>query len=120
MTRHADSSTDPWPKAMATVTSCTYTAGAGRAIAFGMPTSRHFLIAFNYFVEGKIYSGQFSSRKALPQSSLFSITYNPDNPAENDRSDLSAVSNRAPVLLIGIIGSVVLSLAWLLLLRGCY
>ncbi len=112
--------TSLWPKAMATVTSCTYTAGAGRAMAFGIPTSRHFLIAFNYFVEGELYTGQFSSPKAIPQSSLFPVAYNPQAPHQNDRSDLSAAGTRTPLLLIGILGSVALSLAWLALLRGCH
>ena len=39
-----------WPEAIATVTACKYEAGAGRALAFGIPTTRHFRIAYNYFV----------------------------------------------------------------------
>ena len=104
---------------MATVTSCTYQLGASRALAFGLPVSRHFLITFNYFVDGSLYTGQFSSSMAIPQSSLFPLAYNPAAPHENDRSDLSRVGTRAPLLLIGIIGSIVLSLGWLALLRGC-
>ena len=114
-----DSSARPWAQAIATVTSCTYTAGAGRAIAFGIPTSRHFLIAFNYFVEGEIYGGQFSSKKALPQNSLFPIAYNPANPRENDRSDLGAATTCASLLPVGILGFFVLSLVCFGLLRSC-
>ena len=115
-----ETSAAAWPQAVATVTSCTYQLGAGRALAFGLPTSRHFLIAFNYFVDDNLYTGQFSSSKAIPQSSLFPVRYNPEAPQENSRSDLSAVSTRAPGLVVGIIGSVVLSLAWLALLRSCH
>ena len=115
-----DVSTRPWAQAVATVTRCTYTAGAGRAIAFGIPTSRHFLIAFNYLVEGEMVVGQFSSRKALPQNSLFLIHYNPEDPRENDRSDLSAASARGTLLPVGLIGLVVLSLVCISLLRGCF
>lgn len=119
MAPEPDLSPSSWPKAIATVTACTYTAGAGRAIAFGVPASRHFLMAFNYFVDGELYTGQFSSKEPIPQSSLFPVAYNPESPRENERSDLSAAGTRAPVFLIGIIGSIVLSLVWLTLLRGC-
>ena len=104
---------------MATVTTCTYQMGAGRALAFGLPTSRHFHIAFNYFVEGEIYTGAFSSAKAIPQGTLFPIAYNPDAPHENEKSGALPTS-RSPILAVGIVGSVILSLAWLVLLRSCH
>lgn len=109
-----------WPQAMATVTACSYGAGAGQALAFGLPTSRHFLISFNYFAAGDLHTGQFSSRKAIAQGTLFPIAYNPDAPHQNTRSDLSAMGTRAPLLIVGIVGSVVLSLAWLALLHSCH
>ena len=104
---------------MATVTACTYNAGAGRALAFGLPTSRHFRITFNYVVAGSLHTGQFRSNKAVPQGTLFPITYNPSAPQQNDRSDLSALGSRTPSLILGLVCSVVLSLLWLALVRGC-
>ena len=102
---------------MATVTSCTYTAGAGRAMAFGLPTSRHFLIAYNYFVGDTLHTGQFASRKAVPQGTLFPLAYNPDAPHENEKSTGSPASY-SPVLAVGVVGSIILSLTWLAILRG--
>ena len=71
---------------MATVTACTYTAGVGRAMAFGLPASRHFLIAYNYFVGDTLHTGEFSSAKAVPQGTLFPLAYNPQAPQENEKS----------------------------------
>ena len=116
-TRPASRSED-WPQAMATVTSCTYTAGAARAMAFGIPTSRHFLIAYNYFVDDVLHTGEFASKKAVPQGTLFLLAYNPDAPHENEKST-SLPTARSPILAVALIGSVILSLAWLLILRGC-
>ena len=103
---------------MATVTACSYDAGVGRALAFGLPTSRHFVITFNYFVAGDLHTGQFSSRKAIPQGALFPIAYNPDAPHENEKSS-AGPAPRNSVFVVGIIGSILLSLAWLAILRGC-
>jgi hypothetical protein len=116
--------TKTWPEAMATVTACKYEAGAGRAMAFGLPTSKHFVITYNYWApnaqgQDELHSGQFASAKAVPQNTLFPITYNPEAPHENTHSASSAFS-RSPVIAIGIIGSLVLSLAWLAILRGCH
>ena len=115
--------TTTWPQAMATVTACKYEFGAGRALAFGAPTSKHFRITFNYWVpnaEGtaELHTDQFTSEHYLPQGHLFPITYDPDQPHQNSHS-AAASSKRAPVLAFGIIGSVLLSLGWLAVLRGC-
>ena len=72
-----------WPEALATVLTCTYSARAGRAIAFGLPSSRHFHITYNYFAEGELHTGDFFSEKAIPQGSLFPIRYHPDEPHRN-------------------------------------
>jgi hypothetical protein len=110
-----------WPEALATVTACKYDAGAGRALAFGIPTSKHFRISYNYFVDDQIHTGEFASDKPIPQSTLFPIHYNPDAPHQNSHDDSrSPQPSRAPLLTIGIIGSVVLSAAWLAILRGCH
>lgn len=112
-----------WPEAMATVTTCKYNAGAGRAMAFGLPTTRHFQITYNYLApnaEGtaELHTGEFASAKAIPENTLFPIHYNPDAPHENSHSASTAFS-RSPVLAIGIVGSIILTFAWFLILRGC-
>jgi len=68
---------------MATVTACHYEAGALRAMAFGVPTTRHFRISFNYWAGDELHAGEFSSAVALPQGHLFSIAYNPASPGES-------------------------------------
>jgi hypothetical protein len=103
---------------MATVTACRYNAGAGRAMAFGLP-SRHFQITYTYWAAGELHTAQFASDKAIPQDTLFPIRYDPELPHRNTHP-ASAASPRSPILAIGLIGSILLSLAWLLLLRGCH
>ena len=112
------SATHDWPEAMATVTACKYQFGAGRALAFGIPARRHFLITFNYWAGGQLHTGQFTSATAVPQGSLFPVTYNPDQPLENNKSAAEPMA-RTPLLAVGILGSVVLSLAWFAFLHGC-
>ena len=109
-----------WPQALATVLSCTYNAGAGRALAFGIPTSKHFRIAYNYFANDELHTGQFDSEKALPQGTLFPIRYNPDAPHQNSHDATGNQNSRASLLTLGIVGSVVLSLAWVVVLHGCF
>jgi hypothetical protein len=119
-------SLDTWPEAMATVTACKYEFGAGRALAFGLPATRHFHITFNYWAPNadsveELHTAQFTSEKAIPQGTLFPIRYNPDAPHETTHTTAaSPTPPRIPLVAIGIIGSVILSLAWLLILRGCY
>lgn len=109
---------------MATVTSCRYDTGAGGAMAFGIPTGKHFRISFNYWApnaEGKdeLHTGEFMSAKAIPQGTLFPTRYNPEAAHENSHST-SMPLTRSPILAIGIIGSVILSLAWFAILRSCH
>jgi hypothetical protein len=107
-----------WPQAMATVLSCTYTAGAGRALAFGLPTEKHFVIVYNYFADGDFHTGELRSATPIPQGSLFPITYNPAAAHEHGHEQ-TAVASRVPMIAFGIAGSIILSLAWFALLHGC-
>jgi hypothetical protein len=110
-----------WPEALATVTACKYDAGAGRALAFGIPTTKHFRISYNYFADDEIHTGEFTSAKPIPQGTLFPIHYNPDAPHQNSHDAHNAPQNpRTATLTIGIIGSIILSLAWFAILRGCH
>ncbi len=121
MTSEPTTDNAAWPEVLATVTACKYDAGAGRALAFGIPTSKHFRISYNYFVEDQIHTGEFTSATPIPQNTLFPIRYNPDAPHQNSHDASTAPQNpRAPLLTIGIIGSIILSLAWLAILRGCH
>ena len=109
---------------MATVTACKYEFGAGRALAFGLPTTRHFRITYNYWApngEGtpELHTAELTSAKAMHVGTLFPIHYHPNAPHETTRSTASLATTRNPLLIVGILGSIILSLAWLLILRGC-
>ena len=107
-----------WPEAMAEVTECRYDMRAGRAIAFGLPSKKHFRITYNYRVGDGLHFGECYSEKALPQGSLFPVHYDPDLPHVN-RAPSGRAPQRIPLIAIGIVGSILLSLAWLLFLHGC-
>jgi hypothetical protein len=111
-----------WPEALATVLECKYEFGAGQALAFGVPKTKHFCIHYNYFADGALHEGQFNAEKPIPQGSLFPIRYNPDAVHEHhhENSSTTTSGSKNALLMIGIAGSVILSLAWLLVLRGCY
>jgi hypothetical protein len=109
---------------MATVTACKYEFGAGRALAFGLPTTRHFRITYNYWAPNaestpELHTAELTSDKAMHVGTVFPIRYNPEATHETTESTAEPTLSRNPLLIIGILGSVVLSLAWLLILRGC-
>jgi hypothetical protein len=103
---------------MATVTSCTFDAGAGQALAFGIASGKHFLIAFNYWAGEELHTGVYSSATAVPQGTLFPISYDPDATHEHSHSRASAGTG-GTVLRVALAGSVVLAIAYLVVLRGC-
>ena len=108
-----------WPEAMAEVTACRYDVRAGRALAFGLTTKKHFRITYNYLVEGELHTGECFAEKAMPQGTLFPIHYDPDLPRQHHNS-FDGRPARLPLLAFGVAGSIMLSLAWLLMMRGCH
>jgi hypothetical protein len=100
---------------MAEVTECQYDVRAGRVLAFGLTSNKHFRIAYNYRVGDELHTGECFSETARLQGSLFLIHYDPDLP---DFSHSSGARRRFPLLVVGVAGSVALSLI-LLVLRGC-
>ena len=107
-----------WLETQATVTACEYDFGAGRALAFGIPSSKHFRITFTYYAHGKTYTDQFTSPTYLEQGETFSITYNPLAPQQNSKS-AAIPATKTPLFAVGIAGSIILSLIWLAMMRGC-
>ena len=78
---------DTWPEAMATVTACKYESGAGRAMAFGLPTTRHFRIAFNYWAPNpdgtpELHTGELASAEAMPRAHSSPSTTTPKHPTK--------------------------------------
>ena len=110
----------PWIATQATVTSCRYQfAGLGN-LAFGFSTQKKFRIAFDYYAHGQLYSDEFQSPIAIPQNQRIALTYNPLHPEQNSRTSTpSPGAARNPLVAIGILGSVLLSLLWLGILRSC-
>jgi hypothetical protein len=108
----------PWLETQAEVVACKYESGAGQALAFGIPTGKHFLITFAYHAHARIYTDEFTSPTYLEQGATFSITYNPLAPQQNSKSAATPII-KTPLLAIGIAGSIILSLIWLVFLRGC-
>ncbi len=118
MRRQTPEPTFPWLEAQARVIACKYDFGAGQALAFGIPVSKHFLITFSYYAHGKTYNSEFRSSTYVEQGKPFTITYNPLSPQQNSKST-PAPSGKAPILAIGIAGSVIISLLWMVMMRGC-
>jgi hypothetical protein len=111
----------PWIPTTATITTCRYQSPGLSPLAFGFSTRQKYRITFDYYAHGRLYSGEFQSPVAIPQNEHIPISYNPLNPAENTRVN-SPTGNpgKPPLLAIGITGSIILSLAWLAVLRGCH
>ena len=110
-----------WIATTATVITCRYRSSALSSMAFGIGLEQKFLIAFDYYAHGRLYSGQFGSPKAIAQNSEIPLAYNPLDPHENTltHAPTAAGGVRSPLIAFGIAGSIVLSLVWLLVLRGC-
>jgi hypothetical protein len=110
----------PWIATEATVTSCRFQFARMNTFTLGIQTGEKFRIAFDYYAHGRLYSDEFQSPVAIPQSERIPITYNPLHPEQNSRiSGPYASPTRSPLIAIGILGSIVLSLLWLTMMRGC-
>jgi hypothetical protein len=108
---------------MATVLECHYDVRAGRAMAFGLPSGKNFRIRYNYNANGSLHTGEFYSATAIPQNTLFPIRYDPAAPHDHTHENSVATTPPNPrraIFLIGIAGSILLSLAWFAVLRGCH
>jgi hypothetical protein len=113
--------TPAWIATEATVTTCRYQSPGLSTLAFGFQTTKKFRITFDYYAHGQLYSGEFQSSLAIPQNERIPITYNPLDPQQNSRALIpGATPTRPPLIAIGIVGSIVLSLLWLVVLRSCH
>jgi hypothetical protein len=89
-------------------------------LTLGIQTQGKFRITFDYYAHGQLYSDEFQSPVAIAQNETIPLTYNPLHPKENSRtSGPGSPSPRGALIGVGIAGSILLSLAWLLILRGC-
>jgi hypothetical protein len=118
----ATATAQPWIATEATVTSCRFQFARMNTLTLGIQTGEKFRIAFDYYVHGRLYSDEFQSPVAIPQNDRIPITYDPLHPERNSRTSDSGPSSRPmrnPLIAIGIAGSVILSLIWLTMMRGC-
>ena len=106
-----------WPEALATVLECRYDVRAGRALAFGLTSKKHFRITYNYWAGDALQTGECFSEKAIPQGNLFPIRYDPDAPHRN-HNPTDGTPTRLPILALGLAGSLVLLLLFLLWLHA--
>ncbi|ADW68166.1 hypothetical protein [Granulicella tundricola] len=112
---------DDWIATSATVTTCRFQFARMNTFTLGIQTQDKFRITFDYYAHGRLYSDEFQSPKAIPQNTEIPILYNPHAPEQNNRtSGPTATPTRTPIMAVGIAGSIILSLAWLLILRGCH
>lgn len=82
------------------------------------PVSRHFHISFTYRAHGKTSSGELSSSIVMEQGKSFPIFYNPLNPRQNSRSKLSS-SPGSQVYVLGVAGSILISMLYLAMMHSC-
>ena len=108
-----------WLETQAKVTACKYDSGAGKALAFGIPTGKHFRITFTYHAHGETYTDEFTSPTYLEQGATFPIAFNPLAPRQNSKSAATPIP-RTPLFAIGIAGPIILSLIWLVFIRSCH
>jgi len=109
-----------WVATEGTVTSCKFQFAGMSNLAFGFETQEKFRITFDYYAHGQLYSDEFQSPVAIAQNERIPLTYNPLQPEQNSRSSGPTVkASGSPLIAIGIAGSVILSLIWLVVLRGC-
>jgi hypothetical protein len=105
-----------WPEVMAEVTECHYDVRAGEALAFGLTSEKHFRITYTYRVGDELREGECFSEVARPQGSLFPIQY---DPASTDLRHSNTQARPFSRVILGVAGSIALSVIVLLYLRGC-
>ncbi len=124
-TRAPSDATVPWLRTKAVVTGCHYEFARLNTLTLGIAAdSTRFLISFTYYAHARTLSGEFTSPVAMAQGTSFLVFYNPLNPQENrpasgPGASGSAMASRAPLLSIGIAGSIVISLVYLGMMHGC-
>ena len=108
-----------WIEATAVVTSCRFQFARLNTLSLGIERGKKFCIGFDYYAQGRLYSDEFQSPTAIAQSDRIQLAYNPADPRQNTRSSHSSPT-QTPLLAVGVAGSIVLSLLWFAILRGCH
>lgn len=116
-----DDDSPTWLETQAEVTACHFVSPRLNTLTLGIATdSNRFRISYVYYAHATTFSDEFTSPVAMEQGKTFPIFYNPLNPQQNRQSVPGAVSaGRAPLLALGIAGSIVISLVYLAMMHGC-
>jgi len=114
----------PWLETQAEVTACRYEFVRMNTLTLGIASNfNRFSISFTYYAHAKTFSGEFISPLAMEQGKTFPIFYNPLNPQESRQSESGTAGSvlvvGTPLVAIGIVGSVVISLLYLAVMHGC-
>lgn len=108
-----------WHQTQAEVVACHHEFASMNELTLGMANdSNRFLICFTYHARGRSFSDEFTSPVAMPQGKKFPISYDPLDPQRN-RQSMPGSKAKAPVITIGIVGSIVLLLLYFTMMRGC-
>ncbi len=116
----ANLSPGDWIETIATITACRYQFSRLNTLTLGIPATRRFRLTFDYYAHGRLYSGEFQADRAIPQNEHLPIHYNPLHPEQNSLTHTPGDAAANPLIPFGIAGSVVFSLLWFGLLRGCH
>ncbi len=116
-----DDDSPSWLETQAEVTACRYIFSRMNTLTLGIAIdSNRFRISYTYYAHATTFSNEFTSPVAMEQGKTFPVFYNPLNPQENRQSVPGAVSiSRTPLFALGIAGSIVISLLYLAMMRGC-
>lgn len=112
-------SPDNWIATTAHVTTCRYQFARLNTFYLGIQTTRKFRITADYYAHARLYSTEFQSDVAIPQDTPLPVSYNPLKPAQNTLAPIEEPPSRSALFAFGIAGSLILSLLWFAILRGC-
>jgi hypothetical protein len=109
----------PWLETEAEVTGCRYEFAGINMLLLGIPGDRnHFIVSYRYYAHARTFRDECTSPVAMLQGQTFPVFYNPLEPQQNSKSEAASVS-RAPLFALGVAGSLVMSLLYLAMIRGC-
>ena len=108
-----------WIETEAVVTGCRFQFARLNTLRMGLQTGEKFRIEFEYYGLKGRYEDAFESPVAIAQGERIRVAYNPLKPEENSRSGGSSMVGGGGLVGIGIAGSILLSLLWLAMMRGC-
>lgn len=108
-----------WVETDAKVTSCRYEFSRMNTLTFGVAQdNNHFVISFSYYARARKFSGEFTAPVSWETGTQFPIRYNRLRPEENNKSAAASMS-QSPLFALGVGGSIVLSMLYLMLVYGC-